>query len=305
MPRSHTLSKAGKLRELFAGKTIAIPGAFNALTAMQIERAGYDALYISGAALSAVRGFPDIGLLSLEQVAAEARTIARVVSIPVIVDADTGFGPASAIPAAVRSFEEAGLAGMQIEDQQLPKKCGHLAGKELVQTHDMVSKIRAAVESKQDPDFVIVTRTDARSIEGMDGAVHRALAYVEAGADALFPEALESEKEFETFSSAMSKAGVAVPLIANMTEFGKSPYLAVSRFEQLGYRGVLFPVSVLRVAMKAIERFLAELKNTGSQRDVLQQMMTRAELYELLQYDPVASQERRPYEPNNEGASRG
>lgn len=305
MPRSHTLSKAGKLRELFAGKTIAIPGAFNALTAMQIERAGYDALYISGAALSAVRGFPDIGLLSLEQVAAEARTIARVVSIPVIVDADTGFGPASAIPAAVRSFEEAGLAGMQIEDQQLPKKCGHLAGKELVQTHDMVSKIRAAVESKQDPDFVIVARTDARSIEGMDGAVHRALAYVEAGADALFPEALESEKEFETFSSAMSKAGVAVPLIANMTEFGKSPYLAVSRFEQLGYRGVLFPVSVLRVAMKAIERFLAELKNTGSQRDVLQQMMTRAELYELLQYDPVASQERRPYEPNNEGASRG
>jgi methylisocitrate lyase len=223
----------------------------------------------------------------------------------VIVDADTGFGPASAIPVAVRSFEEGGLAGMQIEDQQLPKKCGHLAGKELVQTHDMVSKIRAAVESKQDPDFVIVARTDARSIEGMDGAVHRAVAYVEAGADALFPEALESEKEFETFALAMSKAGVAVPLIANMTEFGKSPYLAVSRFEQLGYRGVLFPVSVLRVAMKAIERFLAELKDAGSQRDVLQQMMTRAELYELLQYDPVASQERRPYEPNNEGASRG
>jgi methylisocitrate lyase len=131
------------------------------------------------------------------------------------------------------------------------------------------------------------------------------LAYVEAGADALFPEALESEKEFETFSLAMSKAGVAVPLIANMTEFGKSPYLAVSRFEQLGYRGVLFPVSALRVAMRAIERFLAELKDAGSQREVLQQMMTRAELYELLQYDPAASQERRPYESNNEGASCG
>jgi methylisocitrate lyase len=304
MAKARTLSKAGRLRDVLAGKTIAIPGAFNGLTAMQIERAGYDALYVSGAALSAVQGLPDIGLLSLEQVAAEARTIAKAVSIPVIVDADTGFGPASAIPAAVRVLEEAGLAGMQIEDQQLPKKCGHLAGKELVRTDDMVSKIRAAVESKRDPDFAIVARTDARSVEGMKGAVHRALAYVEAGADALFPEALESEKEFETFSSAMSKAGVAVPLIANMTEFGKSPYLPVSRFEQLGYRGVLFPVSVLRVAIKAIERFLTDLKEAGCQRDLLQQMMTRAELYELLQYDPTAIQARRPYEPNNEGTAR-
>ncbi len=305
MPRSRTFSKAGRLQGLLAGRTIAIPGAFNALTAIQIERAGYDALYVSGAALSAVRGLPDIGLLSLEQVAAEARMIAKAVSIPVIVDADTGFGPASAVPAALRLFEEAGLAGMQIEDQQLPKRCGHLPGKELVRTDDMVSKIRAAVESKRDPDFVIVARTDARSVEGMQGAVHRALAYVEAGADALFPEALESEEEFETFSSAMSKAGVVVPLVANMTEFGKSPYVAVSRFEQLGYRGVLFPASVLRIAMKAIERFLGELKEAGSQRDSLQQMTTRAELYELLQYDPTAIQERRPYEPNNEGAARG
>ena len=286
-------------------RTIAIPGAFNALTAMQIERAGYDALYVSGAAISAVRGLPDIGLLSLEQVAGEARTIAKSVAIPVIVDADTGFGPASAIPAAVRSFEEAGLAGMQIEDQQLPKKCGHLAGKELVQTHDMVSKIRAAVESRHDPGFLIVARTDARSVEGMDKAVHRSLAYAEAGADALFPEALQSEREFELFSSAMSKAGIEVPLIANMTEFGKSPYLSVSRFGELGYRGVLFPVSLLRIAMRAIERFLADLKEAGSQRDVLQQMMTRAELYELLQYDPTALQERRAYESNNERAAGG
>lgn len=305
MAKSNTLSKAGRLRDLFAGKTIAVPGAFNALTAMQIERAGYEALYVSGAAVSAVRGLPDIGLLSLEQVATEARTIAKAVSIPVIVDADTGFGPASAIPAAVRSFEEAGLAGMQIEDQQLPKKCGHLGGKELVQPHDMVSKIRAAVESRHDPDFLIVARTDARSVEGMDKAVHRALVYVEAGADALFPEALESEREFELFSATMRKAGITVPLIANMTEFGKSPYLSIGRFEQLGYRGVLFPVSLLRVAVRAIERFLADLKEAGSQRELVQQMMTRAELYELLQYDPTAIQERRPYESNNEGAACG
>ena len=296
MMTSHSLSKAARLRDLLAAKTLAIPGAFNAVTALQIERAGYAALYVSGAALSAARGLPDIGLLSLEDVAAEAGRIAQAVSIPTIVDADTGFGPPSAIPAAVRTFERAGLAGMQIEDQQLPKKCGHLPGKELVPAEEMVAKVRAAVQARSDPDFLIVARTDARAVEGMDAAIRRACAYVEAGADALFPEALESEKEFEAFAREMNKASVTLPLIANMTEFGKSPYLDIAQFERLGYRGVLFPVSLLRVAMRTIERFLAELKNAGSQRNSVQQMMTRAELYELLQYEPDATEKRRSHE---------
>jgi methylisocitrate lyase len=304
MTRSQALSKAGRLRDLLATKTIAVPGAFNAMAAIQIERAGYDALYVSGAALSAGRGLPDIGLLSLEEVVAEAERIAKAVSIPTIVDADTGFGPPSAVPAAVRAFERAGLAGMQIEDQQLPKKCGHLPGKELVPAEVMASKIHAAVEARRDPEFLIVARTDARSVEGLEAAVHRALAYAEAGADALFPEALESEEEFRTFALAMGKAGITVPLIANMTEFGKSPYLTVGQFERLGYRGILFPVSLLRVAMRAMERFLSELRNEGSQRDWLQQMMTRAELYELLRYEPETMHEGRSHEQSDRRATR-
>jgi methylisocitrate lyase len=305
MRTSPSLSKAARLRDLLAAKTLAIPGAFNAVTALQIERAGYAALYVSGAALSACRGLPDIGVLSLEDVAAEAGRIAKAVSIPTIVDADTGFGPPSAIPATVRMFERAGLAGMQIEDQQLPKKCGHLPGKELVPTEEMVAKLRAAVQARIDPDFLIVARTDARAVEGLDAAIRRACAYVEAGADALFPEALESEKEFEAFAREMNKAGVTVPLIANMTEFGKSPYLDIAQFERLGYRGVLFPVSLLRVAMGAIERFLAELKKTGSQRDLLQQMLTRTELYELLRYEPDATEKRRSHEQDHHGPTVG
>lgn len=294
--RAQLVSKAARLRELLAKKTVAIPGAFNALTALQIERAGYEALYVSGAALSAVRGLPDIGLLSLEDVTVEAGRIARAVSIPTIVDADTGFGPPSAVARAVRAFEQAGLAGMQIEDQQLPKKCGHLPGKELVPTAEMVSKVRAAVEAKSDPDFMIVARTDARTVEGLNAAIQRAHAYVDAGADALFPEALESEEEFECFAKEMRRAGVTVPLIANMTEFGKSPYLDIKRFEEFGYRGVLFPVTTLRVALLAIEQLLADLKSSGSQRDSLKHMMSRAELYELLRYEPDVTQARRPHE---------
>ncbi|HEX2056412.1 MAG TPA: methylisocitrate lyase [Nitrospiraceae bacterium] len=294
--KAQVVPKAARLRELLAKKTVAIPGAFNALTALQIERAGYEMLYVSGAALSAVRGLPDIGLLSLEEVAVEAGRIARAVSIPTIVDADTGFGPPSAVPMAVRAFEQAGLAGMQIEDQQLPKKCGHLPGKELVPTAEMVSKVRAAVEARSDPDFMIVARTDARAVEGLNAAIQRAQAYVDAGADALFPEALESEEEFERFANEMRRAGVTVPLIANMTEFGKSPYLDIQRFEELGYRGVLFPVTTLRAALLAVEQLLADLTSSGSQRDFLQRMMTRADLYELLRYEPNVTQARRPHE---------
>jgi methylisocitrate lyase len=277
-------TKASRLREVLSTRTISIPGAFNALIAMQIERAGYEAVYVSGAALSACRGIPDIGLLSLMDVADEAGRIARSISIPTIVDADTGYGGPSMVRDAVRAFEEAGLAGMQIEDQEPAKKCGHLPGKRLVPIGEMVSKIDAAVQAKSDRNFMIIARTDARAVEGIDGAVRRARTYAEAGADALFPEALESPEEFHSFARDIWDAGIAVPLVANMTEFGKTPLLTCAEFASLGYRGVLFPVTTLRTALRAIEALLAELKLFGTQRDWLHHMMTRQELYRLLRY---------------------
>ncbi len=277
-------TNASRLRELLDTRTISIPGAFNALIAMQIERAGYEAVYVSGAALSACRGVPDIGLLTLADVADEAGRIARSVSIPTIVDADTGYGGPSVVREAVKAFEEAGLAGMQIEDQEPAKKCGHLAGKRLIPVGEMASKIEAAVRAKKDQDFMIVARTDARAVEGIEGAVRRAKAYADVGADVLFPEALESADEFQRFAQDIRGTGVTVPLVANMTEFGKTPLLSCAEFESLGYRGVLFPVTALRTALRAIEALLAELKLFGTQRDWLHHMMTRKELYTLLRY---------------------
>ena len=285
-------SNARRLRELLDTQTVVLPGAFNALTAMQIERAGFQALYVSGAGLSAARGLPDIGLLSLTEVAVDAATITKAVTIPAIVDADTGFGPPLAVMRAMNEFEQASLAGMQIEDQDLPKKCGHLPGKRLVSTSEMVGKIRAASDARRDPDFLIVARTDARAVEGMEAAVRRARTYIDAGADAIFPEALESADEFRAFARQLAKEGGKAPLAANMTEFGKTPYLSVSEFEDLGYRLVLFPVTALRMATKAIERMLFELRNRGSQRGLLDQMHTRQQLYDLLRYEEYEQRDR-------------
>ena len=285
-------SNARRLRELLDTQTVVLPGAFNALTAMQIEGAGFQALYVSGAGLSATRGLPDIGLLSLTEVVSDAATITKAVTIPAIVDADTGFGPPLAVMRAMNEFEQAGLAGMQIEDQDLPKKCGHLPGKRLVSTSEMVSKIRAASDARRDPDFLIVARTDARAVEGMEAAVRRARTYIDAGADAIFPEALESADEFRAFARQLAKEGGKAPLAANMTEFGKTPYLSVSEFEDLGYRLVLFPVTALRMATKAIERMLFELRNRGSQRGLLDQMHTRQQLYDLLRYEEYEQRDR-------------
>lgn len=297
---SHTQTKTSRLRELLTTRTLAIPGAFNALIAMQIERAGYEIVYVSGAAISACRGVPDVGLLTLDGMAAEAGRIARSVSIPAIVDADTGYGGPTSIAEAVKVFEEADLAGMQIEDQETAKKCGHLSGKQLVSVGEMAAKIEAAVHAKRDRDFMIIARTDARSVEGLEAATQRAVAYVEAGADALFPEALESAEEFRTFALAIRKRGVIVPLIANMTEFGKTPLLSVAEFERLGYRGVLFPVTGLRTALQAIDRLLAELKLFGTQKDWLHHLMTRRELYDLLRYtDSGEHREGRTNEQSN------
>ena len=277
-----------------------MPGAFNALTAMQIERAGFAAVYVSGAAVCAARGIPDIGLLSLPEMVAEARVIANAVSIPAIVDADTGYGPPLTVMRAIQEFEQAGLAGVQLEDQELPKKCGHLDGKRLVSTKEMVEKIAAAVQARRNPAFVIIARTDARSVEGFDAAVARAEAYAKAGADALFPEALTSADDLRAFADAMRRAHMDLPLIANMTEFGKSPYLSVEEFAALGYRAVLFPVTTLRVASKAVDEVLAELKRIGSQREWLGHMQTRQQLYDLLGYAEYVERDRRCHEHSDE-----
>lgn len=296
------LKKTRRLRDLIEKHTVVIPGAFNALTAIQIERAGFQAVYVSGAGLAAARGLPDIGLLSLTEVVSDAAAIANAVTIPAVVDADTGFGPPLAVMRAVREFERAGLAGIQLEDQEMPKRCGHLPGKRLVSTREMVGKILAATEARRDRDFLVVARTDARAVEGLEAAVHRARAYVEAGADAIFPEALESADEFREFATRLAKEAPKVPLVANMTEFGKTPYLSVSEFEDLGYRLVLFPVSALRVATKAIEQLLEDVKRHGSQRESLGRMHTREQLYELLRYAEYEQRERH-FQPDDHDAT--
>jgi methylisocitrate lyase len=273
-----------------------IPGAFNALTARLAERLGYRAVYLSGGALSAGwAGLPDIGLLSVNEFAEQAAVLARATTLPVLCDADTGFGEAINVERTVRLYEEAGVAGLHLEDQILPKRCGHLSGKGVVDGSTMTSKIRAAVAARRDPAFVIVARTDARSVEGFDSAVERALAYLEAGADMIFPEALESAEEFGRFAEF-----VRAPLIANMTEFGRGPLLHFDELAQLGYRAVLYPLTAFRSAMKAAERTLIALRDTGTQAGTLETMQTRAELYDLLGYSDWESKDL-----NYFGVSRG
>jgi len=261
-----------------------MPGAFNAVTARLVERAGFPAVYISGAGLAnATAGVPDIGLLTLTEVAQLAGYITNAVRIPALVDADTGFGGPQNIGRTVQEFECAGLAGMHLEDQMFPKRCGHLAGKTLVSVEEMTEKLRAAVRARQDKDFLIVARTDARAVEGFDAALRRAESYLRAGADAIFPEALESAKEFREFARR-----VRAPLLANMTEFGRSPLLSARQLAAMGYRMVIFPMTAFRVSMKSAEGFLHDLKRRGTQQGWLERMQTRQELYDLLNYDPRA-----------------
>jgi methylisocitrate lyase len=268
---------------------VAIPGVFNALSARIAERAGFRALYQSGAALSAgLAGLPDVGLVTQTEFAREARYLTQAVSVPIISDADTGFGEALAVERTVRVFEQAGLAGLHLEDQELPKRCGHLSGKTLVSRDSMVAKIRAATAARRDAGFVIIARTDARAVAGFDDALARAKAYLDAGADMIFPEALESPAEFERFSREIS-----APLIANMTEFGKSPLLTVKQLEEMGYRAVLFPVTLFRTAMKAVETALARLAAEGTQAGFLDAMQTRSELYDLLGYTDFEARDKR------------
>ena len=280
-------SPGRRLRDAWQRKPIAIPGVFNALVAKIAERLGHDAVYLSGGALSAAFGVPDVGLLTLTEFVNEARTIARATQLPLLCDADTGFGEALNVERTVQLFEEAGVAGIHLEDQIMPKRCGHLSGKSLVSAEAMAAKIRAAVAARRDADFVIIARTDARGVYGFDDAVNRAKAYLKAGADAIFPEALETPDEFAAFAKA-----VEAPLLANNTEFGRSPNLTVEAYGALGYCMVLFPLTAFRAALKSARDTLADLKTLGHQRERLPQMLTRAELYELLGYSDYETRDR-------------
>lgn len=268
---------------LKSGKLLRFPGAFSPLTAMAIERHGFDGVYISGAALSADLGLPDIGLTTLSEVSVRGGAIAKATGLPALIDADTGFGEALNAARTIQTLEDAGVCGCHLEDQVNPKRCGHLDNKLLVTTQAMTEKIRAAAGARRDKNFLIMARTDARGSESLAGAIARARAYIDAGADAIFPEALADEGEFAKFRKA-----IEVPLLANMTEFGKSKLLTARQLSNLGVNIVIYPVTILRLAMKAIEDGLAAIKSEGTQESLVKKMQTRAELYELLEYEGYA-----------------
>ncbi|MFB9658767.1 methylisocitrate lyase [Glycomyces mayteni] len=272
--------KRRRLREgLASGRLQRLPGAFSPLAAKAVADHGFDGVYVSGAALAADLGLPDIGLTTLTEVAARGGQIARATDLPTLIDADTGFGEVSNAARTIRSLEDAGLAGCHIEDQVNPKRCGHLDGKAVVPAEEMVRRVAAAVKARTDPDFVVCARTDARAIEGLDAAIDRAKAYVDAGADMVFPEAMRDESEFAAF-----RAAIDVPLLANMTEFGTSPNLTAAQLEDLGYNLVIWPVSSLRAAMGAVDELFAALSAEGTQASVVGRMQTRARLYDLVDY---------------------
>ncbi|MFL4493003.1 methylisocitrate lyase [Streptomyces sp. VTCC 41912] len=266
-------------RQLASGRLLRMPGALNPLSARLIQEHGFEAAYLSGAVLAADLGLPDIGLTTATEIAARAQQTTRVTDLPVLIDADTGFGEPLNAARTVQLMEDAGLAGLHLEDQVNPKRCGHLDGKTVVAREEMARRIRAAVDARRDPDFVLMARTDARSVEGLDAAIDRAKAYVDAGADAIFPEALADESEYEAFRTAID-----VPLLANLTEFGKTPLLDTRTLENLGYNIALYPVTLLRLAMGAAEDGLRTLAAEGTQASLLPRMQTRSRLYELLGY---------------------
>ncbi len=271
-----------------AESTIQIPGAFNPLVARLAQQAGFEAIYLSGAAFSAgALALPDVGLFTLTELAVETARLTRSVSIPLIVDADTGFGEAIHVERTVRELEAAGAAAIQLEDQKWPKRCGHLSGKALIEPDEMCAKLRAAAAARQDPDLVLIARTDARGVTSLDDALDRAKQYLAAGADWIFPEALADAEEFEKFADEID-----APLVANMTEFGKSPLLTLDELAELGFAAVLYPVTLLRTAMKAVEAALGVLADEGTQSSLLDLMQTRQELYDLLEYTGYEERDR-------------
>ncbi|MBO7072381.1 MAG: methylisocitrate lyase [Acetobacter sp.] len=268
-----------RFRELLARKGILkLPGAHNGQAALQAKDTGFEALYLSGAAMTASMGLPDLGIITVDEVCFFIRQIVRSAGLPLLVDGDTGYGETLNVMNMVRAFEEAGAAAVHIEDQVLPKKCGHLNDKKLASPQEMAQKVAAAVRARR--DMVIIARTDAAGSEGMEGAVARARLYHQAGADAIFPEALTSEEMFKEFASRLPD----VPLLANMTEFGRTPYFTATQFEQMGYKMVIWPVSSLRAANKAQENLYKTIARTGGTYEMLGQMQTREELYKTLRY---------------------
>jgi methylisocitrate lyase len=284
-----TRSPGAELRRAIGGETLLVPGAFNALTAKLVAAAGFRAAYLSGAAFSAgALALPDIGLFTLSELADETRRLTGAAqSLSWIVDADTGFGEAVNVERTVRTLEAAGAAAIQLEDQRLPKRCGHLSGKSLVDTAEMCAKLRAAAAARADSQTIILARTDARGVDGFDAAVERAKRFVDAGADWIFPEALETPDEFARFAKA-----VPVPLLANMTEFGKSPLLSRAELTQLGYAAALLPVTTLRIAMRAVEEALTAIARDGTQKGLIDKMQTRQQLYDLLGYSDFEARDR-------------
>ncbi|MGW6730392.1 methylisocitrate lyase [Nocardia sp. NPDC055029] len=283
-PLASATSAADKRLAFRAGLASAriqrFPGAFNPLVAKLIQEIGFEGVYVSGAVVSADLALPDIGLTTLTEVAGRGQQIARVTDLPVLIDADTGFGEPMSAARTVTFLEDAGIAGAHFEDQVNPKRCGHLDGKAVVSVDEMVRRLRAAVSARRDPSFVLCARTDAAGIEGIDAAIERAEAYAEAGADLIFTEALSEAAEFEKF-----RAAVAIPLLANMTEFGKSELISAQTLESIGYNAVIYPVSTLRLAMFAAEAGLREIYEQGTQSGLLDRMQHRSRLYELLQYE--------------------
>ena len=273
---------------------VAAPGAFNGLVARAVAQAGFDAAYVSGAAVSASTGVPDVGLVSLDGFCAIVRQVTASSGLPVVADADTGFGEVEMVARTVNAYNDAGAAGLHLEDQVFPKRCGHLDGKQLIPVDHFQEKVaiaRKASDQCSGGAFIVCARTDARGVEGLDATISRAKAFAEAGADMIFPEGLASEDEFEAVAAALS--GMGGPsrtngpyLLANMTEFGKTPMIPLKRFDELGYDFMIFPVTSLRIAMKAVTDAMAAIKREGSAASILEDMQTRAELYDLLGYTP-------------------
>ncbi|HEY6517344.1 MAG TPA: methylisocitrate lyase [Steroidobacteraceae bacterium] len=259
------------------GGILRMPGAYNGLAALQAKRQGFEALYLSGAAISASMGMPDLGIITVEDVCFFIRQVSRAAALPVLVDGDTGYGEALNVMHMVRAFEDAGAAAVHIEDQLLPKKCGHLNDKKLAAPEDMAAKIAAAARARR--HLFIIARTDAAASEGLDGAVARAKRYLDAGADAIFAEALTTAEMFREFARRVN-----APLLANMTEFGRTPYFTAAEFEAMGYRMVIWPVSALRIAAKAQEQLYATIRREDGPRSLIGQMQTRQELYETISY---------------------
>jgi methylisocitrate lyase len=254
-----------------------MPGTQNGMAALQAKAAGFDACYLSGAAMTASMGLPDLGVITVDEVCFFIRQVARASGLPVLVDGDTGYGEALNVMHMVRCFEDAGAAAVHIEDQLLPKKCGHLNDKKLADAHDMAAKVAAAAKARR--NLMVIARTDAAASEGMDGAVARAKLFLEAGADAIFPEALVTAEMFREFARR-----VDAPLLANMTEFVRTPFFTASEFEEMGYKMVIWPVSSLRVAAKAQEKLYAAIRRDGGTQNMVEQMQTRKELYETIKY---------------------